>query len=184
MKDAYPLKFIQKDTPRSMRDAFDWCRIYSFLTSPDKTKYIVRAEFHEDVIAIKFYADKCKKSDNRYNLILNKNTYGGTMRILRTCIGLIPLLLKDYPSYSFIVKASHSIDLKHDKEENDSLNQRFRIYRTLFSKHIGDSTFKHIQYPDASVYLLLNKANPDLSGKEEAVKELFLERYDVSEKGI
>ena len=179
----YELKYIQKEKPKS-RDAFDFCLVYSFFTKsdPERIKYIVRAEFQEDVIAIKFYAAKNSKSENKYHLILDKNRYRGTLCILMTCVNLIPMLLKDYPSSSFIIKASNTIDIKSKKEEDDSVNQRFRIYRWLFSETIGDQTFEHIEYKDVSVYLLVNKSNKDIDSKKKNIEKLFLTRYVVSEK--
>lgn len=69
---GYPINFIQKASPRK-NDAFDFCRVYSFYTEPtlqcQRLKYIIRAEAHEDVFAIKFYAARDKNLDDKYNRV-------------------------------------------------------------------------------------------------------------------
>lgn len=63
---AYPIKFIQRMSPHT-NDAFDFCRIYCFYTDAtltcQKLKYIIRAEAHKDVFAIKFYGARDSKLD-------------------------------------------------------------------------------------------------------------------------
>ena len=69
----YPLDFIQKASP-GKGDAFDYAYIYKFYTErtaiSQRLKYIIRVEAYEDVFAVKFYAARDRKLDNKYNRIL------------------------------------------------------------------------------------------------------------------
>ena len=65
----FELKYIQKASPKE-GDAFDFSLIYKFYTDRTKEyqrlKYIIRAEAYEDVFAIKFYAARDRRLDNKY----------------------------------------------------------------------------------------------------------------------
>lgn len=78
-------------------------------------KYIIRAEAHEDVFAIKFYAARDKRDDNKCNKILNIHSYSGSLRIFLTCASIVPIILEKYPLSSFIINGARSIDLKKNK---------------------------------------------------------------------
>lgn len=181
---GYPIKFIQKASPRQ-NDAFDFCRIYSFYTEPtakcQRLKYIIRAEAHKDVFALKFYAARDKNLDNKYNRLINIHTYRGALRIFITCASLIPILLQDYPDSSFIVNGARTIDI-FNKVENEIETQRFRIYRTLATKIIGDQHFEHYQFKEISSYLLIRKKlNSEIEEDKKRIKSMFLNLYDIED---
>lgn len=94
----FELKYIQKASPKE-GDAFDFSLIYKFYT--DKTeeyqrlKYIIRAESYDDVFAIKFYAARDRKLDNKYNRIIKVHGYKGAMGIFITCASVIPMIIKN-----------------------------------------------------------------------------------------
>lgn len=184
---AYPISFIQKASPTG-NDAFDFCRIYAFYTDPtpecQRLKYIVRAEAHDDVFAIKFYAARDKNLDDKYNRIMSVHTYKGALRIFVTCASLIPLLAKDFPNASYIVNGARTID-RFRKVEGENETQRFRIYRTLAIKIIGEQQFGHYQFKEISSYLLVKKKpNVDIEEDKARIKSIFIDRYDIEDVGM
>ena len=58
---------------------FDFAYIYKFYSNRkdicQRLKYIVRVEVTNDIFAIKFYAARDKKLDNKYNRILKMHNY-------------------------------------------------------------------------------------------------------------
>lgn len=181
---AYPIKFIQKASP-NLDDAFDFCRVYRFYTDAIPTcqrlKYIIRAEAHERVFAIKFYAARDKKLDNKYNRILGVYDYISALRILVTCASLIPELMQEFPEYSYIVNGARTIDI-NKKIENESETQRFRVYRALATKIIGTQSFEHYQFKEISSYLLVRKLlNINIEDEKNRIKQMFLNRYEIED---
>lgn len=181
---AYDIKFIQKASP-TLRDAFNFCRVYRFYTDPIPTcqrlKYIIRAEAHDKVFAIKFYAARDKKLDNKYNRTLGVYDYTSALRIFVTCASLIPELMKDFPEYSYIVNGARTIDI-NKKIESESETQRFRVYRALATKIIGTSLFEHYQFKEISSYLLVRKQpNIDTEEEKNKIKQMFLDRYNIED---
>lgn len=179
----YIIKFIQKTSP-SLDDVFDFCRVYKFFTqaSPtcQKLKYIIRAEAHDKVFAIKFYAARDRKLDNKYNRILGVHSYRNTLRIMITCASLIPELMKDFPDYSYIVNGARTIDI-NNKIEDEAETQRFRIYRNIAAQIIGTTYFEHYQFKEISSYLLVNKKyNINVEDQKDRIKEMFLSRYEIN----
>lgn len=181
---SFRLKFIQKASPKE-RDAFDFSLIYKFYT--DKTelcqrlKYIIRVEAYEDVFAIKFYAARDKKLDNKYNRIIKAHNYKSALKIFVTCASIIPSLIKEYPQASFAVNGAESMDMESDKVEKRENNQRFRIYRTLALNLFGRETFEHVEYSNVSSYILINrKGCENIEKKTDNIKDMFLKRgFDV-----
>lgn len=181
---GYPLKFIQKASS-GKNDAFDFCRIYCFYTEStskcQRLKYIIRAEAHKDVFAIKFYAARDKYLDNKYNRVINTHTYRAVLRIFVTCASLIPILTKDYPDYSYIVNGAQTID-SLNKIENEAETQRFRIYRSLATKIIGEQYFGHYQFKEISSYLIIKKrCNSNIEEDKKRIKSMFLNLYDLDD---
>lgn len=174
----FKLEFIQKASP-GKGDAFDFSLIYKFYTDRtehyQRLKYIIRAELYEDVFAIKFYAARDRKLDNKYNRIVKAHDYKGALRIFITCASLIPMLREEYPKASFAVNGAESMDMESDKIESKSNNQRFRIYRTIALNLFGREAFEHIEYNNVSSYVLVNRTEcDDVQEKAESIKEMFL----------
>ena len=99
--EPYDIHFIQKASPTSNGDAFDFSYIYKFRTERtvkyQSLKYIIRVEAIGDLFAIKFYAARDGKLDNKYNRLIQAHNYSQTLRIFLTCASVVPLILSDYP---------------------------------------------------------------------------------------
>ena len=180
----FRLIFIQKASPKE-RDAFDFSLIYKFYTDRteryQRLKYIIRVEAYEDVFAIKFYAARDRKLDNKYNRIVKAHNYKSALRVFLTCASVIPPIIKKYPQASFAVNGAESMDMESDKVENRANNQRFRIYRTMALNLFGRETFEHIEYGNVSSYILVNrKGCEDVKAKADSIKDMFLKRgFDI-----
>lgn len=180
----FQLRFIQKASPKK-RDAFDFSLIYKFYTDRtenyQRLKYIIRVESYEDVFAIKFYAARDRKLDNKYNRIVKAHNYRSALRVFVTCASIIPSIIKKYPKASFVVNGAESMDMESDKVENKANNQRFRIYRTLALNLFGRETFEHIEYSNVSSYILVNRDGcKNVKEKADDIKDMFLKRgFDI-----
>lgn len=150
--------------------------IFKFFSPKTKYHYIVRAEYHvEEVFAIKFYCKKDKRSDIKYSKIVNKGDLGN---IVISCLKVIPILLQEYPTASFGFIGARSYDSSGDLVEPISKTQRFTIWSDVVKKKIGQVTFSHFEFPEASGYLLLNrrsKINEDEGIR--AIKRMFIDTY-------
>lgn len=151
-------------------------RIYKFYSPVTKYFYILRAEYHrEDIFVVKFYAKPHRKSEHKYRKVVNRGDLGN---ILITCVKAIPVLLSEYPTASFGLIGSPSIDKRSKKIENYINNQRFKVYAQIAAEKIGSETFTHLKYTEISGYLLLNNACGDVDMKEKAVRKMFSETYN------
>lgn len=178
----YECKFIQKASPKKS-DAFDFAYIYTFYTHRtaqyQSLKYVIRAEMHNSsVFAIKFYASRDKKLDNKYNKIIKAYNYTDTLKIFITCAYLVPKILITHSNVSFAINGARSIDLCSNKIEDKENNQRFRIYRTVADQIFTRDRFEHFEFKEVSSYLLVNKSCDDILKKKDEIKECFLERYE------
>lgn len=138
-------------------------------------------EAYEDVFAIKFYAARDRKLDNKYNRIIKAHDYKGALRIFVTCASIIPTIIKEYPKASFAVNGAESMDMESDKVEGRENNQRFRIYRSMALNLFGRETFEHIEYGNVSSYMLVNRSGcKDAKVKADEIKDMFLKRgFDI-----
>lgn len=171
---GYDLKFIQKE-PCDDKSAHEYTLIFKFFSPVTKLHYIIRADYHEgDVFAIKFYCKQHRRSERKYNIIINKGDIGN---IFITCIKVIPCLLQYYPSASFGISGARTIDRKGRVEDYEN-NQRYRVYKQLLATKIGRVTFEHIEYDHASSYLLLNRNFENLHEKEGEIKKMFIKTYN------
>jgi hypothetical protein len=171
---GYNLKFIQKSNCKD-KSAHLFTIVYKFFSPITKYNYIINADYHEeDVFAIKFYCAKDKRSDYKYNKIVNKGDLGN---IFISCAKVVPLLLLDYPNASFGFCGARTVDFKSKKVENYINNQRFRIYKNIVSMKFGTMTFTHYEYEQISSYLLINnKSNVIIS--EKNIKKMFSSNYN------
>lgn len=179
----YKYQFVQKASP-SPNDAFDRAYIYKFFTERTDTcqslKYIIRVEQHDNVFALKFYAARDRKNENKYHRIMNVHNYRGTLRLLVTCLAIVPEILNIYPHASFVVNGANSRDLRTRTEEDVCNNQRFRIYKELTLRKISDKLFEHFYFDEASSYLLVNRTSAsDMVAEAERLKNLLLDIYDI-----
>ena len=173
---GYDLLFIQKDCCKD-ETAHLFTLVFKFYFPVTGLFYILRAEYHlEDVFSIKIYCKKDRKSKYKYSKITNKGDVGN---ILITCAKVIPLLLVTYPTSSFGFVGARTLDKASGKVENCVNNQRFRVYRKIIAGKFGTVTFEHIEYPEISGYLLVNRRPAtDIEVKEQAIKHMFTENYD------
>lgn len=160
------------------------CHIYKFYT--DKTdkcqrlKYIIRVESIKDIFAIKFYAARDKKLDNKYNRIIKAHGYSETLRIFVTCANIVPLILRDFPLSSFVINGAQSLDLQSDKIEDKSNNQRFRLYKNVAIRLFGDKLFTHYEFVEISSYLMVNKTGClNIDEKKNKIKEILTNTYEI-----
>jgi hypothetical protein len=171
---GYELIFIQTH-PVKDKTAHLVSYIYKFYSPKTKLNYVLTADYHENTFfAIKFYAKKDKRSDNKYSKVVNKGDVGN---ILVTCAKVIPILLKKFPDASFGFIGSRTIDFQSDKIEGYSNNQRFRLYTYHLPQLIGYKTFKHKAYEKASSYVLLNNNAPNLKKLEQDIKSMVINTY-------
>jgi hypothetical protein len=169
---GYDLKFIQTH-PSNVNHELRY--VFKFFSQKTRLHYIVYADYHEhDFFGIKFYAKKDRKSNRKYSNIVNK---GDVSKILITCAKSIPELLKIYPKASFGFIGARSIDYKAKKVEGYKANQRFRLYTYHIPQLIGDRTFLHKSFPNASSYILLNRKNEDLEKVEKSIKNTVCNTY-------
>lgn len=179
----YKLKRIQIDHSPKETDLFEECFIYKFFTDEQtkggKTRYIARAEVYGECIAVKFYPQSANE-DHRYSVSTNRFTTKGALRVIITCASLIPIMMRKYPDASFVIKASEGIDLQTNTEEPENNNQRFRIYRNVLMKVIGNENFQHSEYPNVSIYLLVNKKNcNNLKEKRDRIKKELVDKFNL-----
>jgi len=177
---SYPLYFVQKASPGE-GDAFDYAYIYKFYTERtsqyQRLKYVMRVEAYEDVFAIKFYAARDRKLDDKYNRILRAHSYWGTMCTFLTCAEVVIRLYAQHPSASFVVQGACSKDFESGKEENGRCTQRYRIYSRLAFSLFSNDKFYHSDEENASVYMLINRHDcPDIEQKAERIKQMFFAR--------
>lgn len=180
----YDIQFIQKASPKE-GDAFDFSYIYKFWT--DRTaryqslKYIIRVEAHGDVFAIKFYAARDKKLDNKYSRILKAHSYLDTLRIFLTCSSVVFPVITKHPSASFVINGAQSMDLESGKMENNSNNQRFRLYKYIAMRLFGRKSFGHYNFPEVSSYLMVNRFEcQDVEQKKDEIMERLITIYDMN----
>lgn len=181
----YDIKFVQKASPAT-RDAFQFLLVYRFFSESflnhQRLKYIIRVEaIKGDIFALKFYAARDRKLEDKYHRIIKAYRYRETLRIFITCASLIPELLKEYPKASFIINGAQSHDMESNKIEGRESTQRFRIYRYTASTVIGKKTFEHFEFPEISSYLLVNrKDTQDIESEKERIKNVLLDLYDIN----
>ena len=88
------------------------------------------------------------------------------------------MILKDFPGASFGFIAARTVDIVSRKVESYDNNQRFRVYKGIIARKIGTLTFEHIEYPEISGYLLVNRTSGDTNETENAIKRMFSLTYD------
>lgn len=91
---------------------------------------------------------------------------------------MIPILLQDYPTASFGFIGARSYDTSGNLVEPISKTQRFTIWSDVVKKKIGQVTFSHFVFPEASGYLLLNRRS-EIGEKEriKTIRRMFIDTY-------
>ncbi|WP_204344333.1 hypothetical protein [Psychroserpens algicola] len=169
---GYNIRFIQTHPKCS---AHEYRYVYKFFSSVTKLHYIIYCDLHAyDFIAVKFYAKIHKASPRKYSIVVNR---GDVANILITCAKAIPELLIKHPNASFGFIGARTIDVESEKVEGYKKNQRFRLYTYHIPQLIGDKTFMHKSYPNASSYVLINRNNSDLKKLEKSIKSMVCSTY-------
>jgi len=172
---GYPIKFIQKDRSRD-DTAHLYSHIFKFFSPKTNYHYIIRAEYHqEEVFAIKIYCKKDRRSDFKYSKIVNRGDIGN---IVISCPKVIPILLQEFPNASFGFVGVRSYDTTGNLVEPISKTQRFIIWSEVVKKKIGQVTFSHFEFPEASGYELLNRKSVISEAERiELMKRMFIDTY-------
>lgn len=174
--NGYELTFIQK---KNIKDGSDhlFSFIYKFYSPVTKLNYVLIADCHaNDFISIKFYPKCYRKSDYKYNLIVNRGDLGN---IVITCIKVIPILLGMYPTASFGFAAARTLDRQSRTLEPVERTQRFKLYCYVSQKTIGNATFQHFEYPDISGYILVNRNHEKCVDElEKEIASMLRETYN------
>ncbi len=79
-------------------------------------------------------------------------------------------------SFAFI--GSRTYEKTSKRLEDYKNTQRFRVYKQLVWKKIGNATFMHVEYEIISGYMLVNRHSADnLQEKERSLAAMFAETY-------
>ncbi len=181
------LRFVQEEP--STDGSFDVSRTYVFFVSfvdvrngmPCRLKYVIRAEKIGEVVAIKFYASRDRKSPyDKYSLAHRQLGPGAVLHIMGRCIDVIKDSIALYPDSSFVIKASEAYDPTTQKLEDERENQRFRIYRAYLAKKVGHETFAHFQFREQSIYLLVRRTqDEDIENKKDRLMAYLYSRFGL-----
>lgn len=96
--------------------------------------------------------------------------------IVQTCMNIMLSIYQenDHASFGFIGSNSEG--------ENTSMTRRFRFYRAIMATSFSDKYFEHIELPEKSTYLMVNKVelanDPDLITK---IEDAFKDEYEYFE---
>ena len=136
-------------------------------------QYIVNVEEYGDLLffAIKFHLKNHTDSDRKYKVMTK---LFDVPRVLSTCIRIMMYFYDQNPFCSFGFRGEPS-----EGEDNRESN-RFRIYRQVMKNVFSPQNFIHYDYPDNSMYLLINRNHndPDLFSKIESMID---DIYDLSD---
>ena len=180
----YKYKFIQKASPNT-GDAFCMSYIFKFFTErsvhTQSLKYIIRVEQYDNAYALKFYAARDRKDINKYHRTINIHGYTSTLRLLMTCLAVVPYILSNINNKaSFVVNGANSRDLRNRTEEDTQNNQRFRIYKGIVLRKISDQIFQHFYIDETSSFVLVNKQSTQDYDKEfNRLIKIFSDIYDI-----
>jgi hypothetical protein len=173
-KTGYPFKFVQQKKVRDSSGHLS-THIFTFRSDQNGLKYVINIEeYDEELFAIKFYPKCLKRSDYRYNKIINK---GDVINVLMTCVSIVPHILSKNKNASFGFVGSRTIDSRRVFVESYNENKRYRIYSELIKQVIGGRTFVHIEYEKISGYLLINKNFRSIANKERKIKGVLNKIY-------
>ncbi|MDE7413420.1 MAG: hypothetical protein K2N05_06490 [Muribaculaceae bacterium] len=187
MKYPVKLRFVQ--TEPSTDGSFDKAYVYvCFIEFIDKRtakvcrlKYVIRAEKIDESIAVKFYASRDRKSQyDKYSLAHGQLGVKAVMEIFNNCLKVISEMIEIFPESSFVFKGAEGYDPTTHRWEDESENQRFRIYRSYLSKRIGSKRFEHFHIPENSIYMLVKKDTEDVEIKQQRIIQSLYSRYGLS----
>jgi hypothetical protein len=147
-------------------------KTYFFKIDTPAGKYMVLLEEYVwDTYIIKFYPIRFKKYPNKFQLLSHDNVMQG---VVSTCLQIFIQQLVRCPNASLGFIASVSIMGAY--KEDQSNNQRFRIYKQVMENLFGSATFVHFSDVVNSAYLMVNKAN-DIGEYINAMQNVFSQLY-------
>lgn len=118
---------------------------------PGNHQYIVIAEnYSNHIFAIKFFLKSHSGSDDKFGLLTG---FQKAPRIIRTCIEIMLLILRDHPTASFCILGT---SLENESKQE---TKRFRIYKHVLQNFFSPVRFEHRYMAERSLYLLINKEN-------------------------
>ena len=172
MLDPYPFKSTGKKKSGNIPTL-----TYSFRDWKDR-KFIVEVEcYRYNLHAIKFYPHSYSESDNKYRVLTK---FGQPGRLIGTCIALIGEIYRNNPTASFGFIGINSLS------EQKANTKRFRVYSQAISSKISPINFSHKNYPDQSLYILVNRKeidkDPDFVRRIEEVIEPIISDYFKNEE--
>ena len=182
MLDPYPIRSTGKKKGNGNLPTLT----YIFKDWKDR-KFIVEVEcykcYGKTLYAIKFYPHSHRESDNKYRILTK---FGQPGRLIGTCIDLIKKLYAGDPTASFGFIGVNSIG------EQKANTKRFRVYSQAISNKIGAVNFIHKNYPEQSLYVLINRREIDEDPDfvlhiEEVIKPIISDHFkdeEVEEKKL
>jgi hypothetical protein len=147
-------------------------KTYLYKIDTPAGKYMVHLEeYVRDTYIIKFYPIRFKKYPNKFQLLSRDNVMQG---VVSTSLQIFIQQLARRPNASLGFIASASII--GAAKEDQSNNQRFRIYKQVMENLFGTATFIHFSDMANSAYLMVNKAN-DIGEYILAMQSVFSQLY-------
>lgn len=172
MAISYKFRFVQNFNRKSGH--LQYKRLYTFKSEKSNLYYWVWVECYDyDIYAIKFHLKAHRLSKNKYKLMTH--TFEPRV-IVQTCMNIMLSIYQenDHASFGFIGSNSEG--------ENTSMTRRFRFYRAIMATSFSDKYFEHIELPEKSTYLMVNKVelanDPDLITK---IEDAFKDEYEYFE---
>lgn len=172
MANSYDYRFVQNFNERCGH--LIGKRLYTFTSTKSHLCYWVWVERYEhDIYAVKFHLKAHRHSKNKYNI---KTGTFEPRTIIQTCINIMLDVYHEnkHASFGFIGSNSEGEDI--------AITQRFRIYRTIMATSFSDKYFEHIEYPEKSAYLMVNRYNLSHDpGFIEKIEDAFIKQYPYFE---
>jgi hypothetical protein len=147
-------------------------KTYLYKIDTPAGKYMVHLEeYVRDTYIIKFYPIRFKKYPNKFQLLSRDNVMQGVVST-SLLIFIQQLVRRPNASLGFIASAS----IIGSTKEDQSNNQRFRIYKQVMENLFGTATFAHFSDMANSAYLMVNKAN-NIGEYVNAMQNVFSQLY-------
>tara|TARA_R110000822_G_scaffold295759_1_gene418004 strand:- start:721 stop:1311 length:591 start_codon:yes stop_codon:yes gene_type:complete len=162
------------------KETEDGRKYYYKFSLPDKTRINVEIDWHKDVdlSVVKFYRDKDKNSNTRFNALIGN---GYASRTILTVILIVGDFFKKHQSISLAFMAAERLTKSGAKEdESKEDTSRFRIYRyaltaVAYKWFSGQESFvlpsKFKTYSDSSLSTLVF-VNPRIKDTETYIDKI------------
>jgi len=101
----------------------------------------------EQLAVVKFYDKAHSLSANRFSLMNHSHE---AAQIIRTAVEIVLRLYADNPFLSFAFMGASDTSSNFE-------TRRFRIYRAMLYRLFTEQAFQHLQNPQNSLYIMLNR---------------------------